>query len=90
MNQPKLGKSVFGKLGTYCAFILYPITASNLILIFLFKTARKRSGRILSNVVKKATEDGIKIIFCSVRIPFISLFTTSSGSRAGPKLVLGF
>lgn len=53
MNQPKLGKSVFRKLGTYCAFILYPITASNLILIFLFKTARKRSGRILKEKYMK-------------------------------------
>ena len=40
----------------------------------------------LSNIVKKLKEDGIKIIFWSVRIPFISLFTTSSGSRVGPKL----
>ena len=31
-------------------------------------------------------EDGTKIIFSSVRIPFISLFTTSSGSRVGPRL----
>ena len=35
---------------------------------------------------KKLREDGTKIIFCSVRIPSISLFTTSSGSRVGPKL----
>lgn len=35
---------------------------------------------------KKLREDGTKIISCSVRIPSISLFTTSSGSRVGPKL----
>lgn len=32
---------------TYCPLVLYPITASNLISIFCFKNARKRSGRIL-------------------------------------------
>lgn len=40
----------------------------------------------LSSTINKHIEDGIKIIFCSVRIPSISLSTTCSGSRMGPKL----
>lgn len=88
-NHLNVGNQCSGRPDTY-SFFLYPITASNLTLSFRFTSARKRSGRILSSIIKKRIEDGTKIIFSSVRIPFISLFTTCSGSRVGPRLVLGF
>lgn len=46
-NQLKPGKSISKTPSTYSPLLLYPITASNLTLIFRFKTARKRSGKIL-------------------------------------------
>lgn len=56
-NQLKPDKSVFKKPSTYSPLLLYPITASNLTLIFRLKTARKRSGKILKeryiNMIRK-------------------------------------
>lgn len=56
-NQLKPDKSISKKPSIYSPLLLYPITASNLTLIFRFKTARKRSGSILKeryiNIIRK-------------------------------------